>query len=155
MNSSISSEDLGKISVSIAILLTVLAITAILLIYYQTTWSMIATWHRSETYAHGFLILPFVVYMIWVKRHSIGMVKRQPNPTALIGLCVLGFLWLVAELASVQVVTQYALVAMLPLTVAVILGYKVMFTMAFPLTYLFFAVPFGKSLCHEIKFLNR
>lgn len=146
MNSSISSKGLGKISVSIAVLLTVLAITAILLIYYQTTWSMIATWHRSETYAHGFLILPFVVYMIWVKRHSIGMVKQQPNPTALIGLCVLGFLWLVAELASVQVVTQYALVAMLPLIVAVILGYKVMFTMAFPLTYLFFAVPFGDIL---------
>ena len=130
MNSSISSEDLGKISASIAVFLTVLAITAILLIYYQTTWSMIATWHRSETYAHGFLILPFVVYMIWVKRRSIGMVKQQPNPTALIGLCVLGFLWLVAELASVQVVTQYALVAMLPLIVAVILGYKVMFAMA-------------------------
>ncbi|MCC6922201.1 MAG: exosortase A [Nitrosomonas sp.] len=146
MNSSISSESLGKTPVSMAVLLTVLAITAILLIYHQTTWSMIATWHRSETYAHGFLILPFVVYMIWVKRHSIGMVKQQPSPTALIGLCVLGFLWLVAELASVQVVTQYALVAMLPLIVAVILGYKVMFTMTFPLTYLFFAVPFGDIL---------
>lgn len=146
MNSTISSESLGKNPVSMAVLLTLLAIIVILLIYYPTTWSMVATWHRSETYAHGFLILPFVIYMIWIKRHSIGMLKQQPSPTALIGLCGLGFLWLVAELASVQVVTQYALVAMLPLTVAVILGYRIMFAMAFPLTYLFFAVPFGDIL---------
>lgn len=146
MNSSISSGGPGKNPVRMAVLLTVLAIIVILLIYYQTTWSMVATWHRSETYAHGFLILPFVIYMIWVKRHSIGMLKQQPSPTALIGLCMLGFLWLVAELASVQVVTQYALVAMLPLTVAVILGYRIMLAMAFPLTYLFFAVPFGDVL---------
>jgi exosortase A len=146
MNSSISSESLGKNPVTIAVLLTVLVISVMLLIYYQTTWSMIAIWHRSETYAHGFLILPFVIYMIWVKRHSIVKLKQQPSPTALIGLCVLGFLWLVAELASVQIVTQYALVAMLPLTVAVILGYRVMFALAFPLTYLFFAVPFGDIL---------
>lgn len=146
MNSSISSESVGKNPATIAVLLTVLVMSVMLLIYYETTWSMIAIWHRSETYAHGFLILPFVIYMIWVKRHSLGMLKQQPSPTALIGLCVLGFLWLVAELASVQVVTQYALVAMLPVTVAVILGYRVMLAMVFPLTYLFFAVPFGDIL---------
>ncbi len=146
MNSSVSSEYLGKNPANRAFSLTILAIVAILLIYYQTVWSMVATWYRSDTYAHGFLILPFVIYMIWTKRHSISALKQQPSPTALIGLCALGFLWLVAELASVQVVAQYALVAMLPLIVAVILGYRIMFAMAFPLAYLFFAVPFGEIL---------
>lgn len=146
MNSSVSSEYLGKNPANKAFSLTILAIAAILLIYYQTAWSMAATWYRSDTYAHGFLILPFVIYMIWTKRHSISALKQQPSPTALVGFCVLGFLWLVAELASVQVVAQYALVAMLPLIVAAILGYRIMFAMAFPLAYLFFAVPFGEIL---------
>ncbi len=146
MNSSVSSEYSDKNPAYKAFSLTVLAIAAILLIYYQTVWSMVATWHRSDTYAHGFLILPFVIYMIWTKRHSISTLRPRPSPTALIGLCALGFLWLLAELASVQVVTQYAVVAMLPLIVAVILGYRIMFAMAFPLAYLFFAVPFGEIL---------
>lgn len=127
-------------------LLTVLAMAGVLLIYHETVLSMVATWYRSETYTHGFLILPFVIYMIWTKRESIGVLQQQPSFSALIGLCVLGFVWLVAELASVLVVTQYTLVAMLPLVVAAVLGYRIMFALAFPLAYLFFAVPFGEIL---------
>lgn len=129
-----------------AALIAALAIAGILAIYYQTTWSMIATWSSKDTYAHGFLILPFVIYMIWTKRQSIAVLNQHPSPTALFGLCALGFFWLVADLASVLIVTQYALVAMLPLAVAAILGYRIMFAIAFPLAYLFFAVPFGDVL---------
>jgi len=107
---------------------------------------MVMTWHRSDTYAHGFLILPFVIYMIWTDRNSLINFTPQPNLSALLGLCILGFFWLVAELASVQIVTQYAVVAMLPFVIAVILGYRIMFALAFPLAYLFFAVPFGEIL---------
>jgi len=128
------------------VLLTLVTLASFLTIYYQTVWSMVATWHRSETYAHGFLILPFVAYMIWIKRRSLAAMKPETNLSALAGLFVLGFCWFVAELVSVQVVKQYTLVAMLPLIVAVMLGYRMMFAMAFPLAYLFFAVPFGEIL---------
>ena len=128
------------------VLLTLLTLAGFLMIYYQTVWSMVFIWYNTETYKHGFLILPFVVYMIWIKRKNLEGITQETNPTALIGLFILGFFWLVAELASIQIVTQYALVAMLPLIVAVMLGYRMMFAMAFPLAYLFFAVPFGEIL---------
>ncbi|PTN11413.1 exosortase A [Nitrosomonas aestuarii] len=146
MNTLSSTENLNRNPISLAALMTILAVAGIMIFYHMTAWSMVATWYRSETYAHGFLILPFVIYLIWTKRKSIVALDQQPSPTALIGLCVLGFLWLISELASVQVLAQYALVAMLPAVVAVIMGYRVMFAMAFPLVYLFFAVPFGDVL---------
>ncbi|MCP5244454.1 MAG: exosortase A [Burkholderiales bacterium] len=146
MNTIISTEKLNQNQNGAPALMAVLAVIGILVIYHETVGSMVATWYRSETYAHGFLIFPFVIYLIWTKRHSICAHNQQPCPMALLGLGILGFFWLVAELASVQVLTQYILVAMLPVVVAVILGYRIMFAMAFPLAYLFFAVPFGDML---------
>ena len=146
MNTTISAQKFDQNQTGVPVLLTILAVIGILVIYHQTLGSMIATWYRSETYAHGFLIFPFVIYLIWTKRRSIYIHSQQPCPIALLGLGILGFFWLVAELASVQVLTQYILVAMLPMVVAVILGYRIMFAMAFPLAYLFFAVPFGDML---------
>lgn len=127
------------------VLLTLLTLAGFLMIYYQTVWSMVFIWYNTETYKHGFLILPFVVYMIWIKRKNLEGITQETNPTALIGLFILGFFWLVAELASIQIVTQYALVAMLPLIVAVMLGYRMMFAMAFPLAYLFLLSRLGRS----------
>lgn len=146
MNTVFVSENSNRNSIHFAILMTVMAIAGILIIYYQTIWSMVETWYRSDTYAHGFLILPFVIYMVWTKRHSIVTLNQQPSPVALFCLFVLGAFWLIAELASVQVVMQYAVVAMLPIVVAAILGYRIMLVLAFPLAYLFFAVPFGDML---------
>lgn len=130
----------------VASLITIIVIMGILGIYYQTTWSMVATWNRSETYAHGFLILPFSIYMIWTRRRQLLLLDHQPNFLALIALCGLGFIWLIATLASVQIVTQYMLVAMIPIIVWAILGNRILIATAFPLVYLFFAVPFGDVL---------
>ncbi len=128
------------------VLSTLVVILVILGAYYQTTLGMIATWWRSETYAHGFLIFPFSAYMLWSKRDSISSVAIQPNYWILLILCGLGAIWLIARLASVQVVEQYALIAMIPVIVGVILGHRMFLATAFPILYLFFAVPFGDVL---------
>mgnify|MGYP000100182086 FL=1 len=130
----------------IASLITTMVIMGILGIYYQTTWSMVETWHRSDTYAHGFLILPFSIYMIWTRRQQLMSLDHQPNFFALVILCGVGFMWLIATLASVQIITQYMLIAMIPIIVWAILGNRILIATAFPLVYLFFAVPFGDIL---------
>ncbi len=129
-----------------AVLSTFIVIVVIFGAYYQTTLDMVTTWWRSETYAHGFLIFPFSAYMLWNKRDSISSVAIQPNYWILLILCGLGAIWLIARLASVQVVEQYALIAMIPVIVGVILGHRMFLATAFPLLYLFFAVPFGDVL---------
>jgi exosortase A len=135
-----------KSNLGLATFITLAVIISILGIYHQTAWSMVETWYRSDTYAHGFLILPFAIYMIWIRRHSLSTLQHQPNPWALVGLCLLGFFWLIAELASVQVLAQYVLVAMIPLIVGAVMGRQIFIATAFPLAYLFFAVPFGDML---------
>jgi exosortase A len=144
------SHDTGAImeqpGLRVAAVLASITVAVILFAYHATTWSMISIWERSVTFAHGFLILPFSAYLIWTQREKLKTIPPQPSLLALFVLAVLGFGWLLAALASVQVLEQYFFVTMIPAIVWAILGSRMVLALAFPLAYLLLAVPFGEAL---------
>ncbi|HET7061198.1 MAG TPA: exosortase A [Nitrosospira sp.] len=140
--STITDQQNFKLSVTIASV----TVVVILLSYFQTAWSMVSIWGRSDTFAHGFLIFPFSAYLIWSQRSQLASVNIQPNLPALLVLAGVGLGWLLATLASAQVVAQFFLIAMIPASVWVILGTNMVRALAFPLGYLLLAVPFGEAL---------
>lgn len=119
------------------------ALLAPFLIYFATAASIVAIWNSSETFAHGYIILPISLWLIWQRRNVLMLMNPQPCWLALIALAGCGFGWLLAELADVQVARQYMFVAMIPLIVIVVLGWRIAWSMAFPLFFLVLAVPFG------------
>ena len=127
----------------VAIAAAMVAVALLLAWNAETTRSIVSIWYRSETYAHGFVIVPIVVWLIWRDRARLATVPIQPTLWPLVGLVIVGFGWLVAELASVVGGSQFMLVAMIPLAIWAILGTAVVRALAFPLGFLFFAVPFG------------
>ena len=114
-------------------------------IHFDTAQSMVSIWSRSDTYAHGFIIVPVSLWLIWRKRDVLSGLPIKPWWPATILLAVLGTIWMLGELAAVQVVRQYAFVAMIPATVLAILGPAVTRAIAFPLAFLLLGVPFGES----------
>lgn len=114
--------------------------------YGETLLTMVRTWWHSETFAHGFLIVPISAWLIWRKRHIIRALTPRPNYLYLIPLALVAFGWMLGNLAEVVVVQQYGLVLMLLLLVATILGNAIVKELAFPLLFLLFAVPFGEIL---------
>jgi exosortase A len=127
-------------------MLTLLAFVATIAIYRETAWSMVSIWLVSDTFAHGFVILPISAFLVWRKRHELAMLQPVPVSYGPIVLIVPGFIWLLGYLSDVQVVQQFCFVAAIILLVWVLLGWKVVKLIAFPLGYLLFAVPFGKFL---------
>ncbi|MFN0317028.1 MAG: exosortase A [Burkholderiales bacterium] len=122
------------------------ALVWLLLWYRETTASMVSIWERSETFAHGYLIAPIAAYLIWTRRQELARIVPQPDARGLLVLLGLGLLWLVAGVADVLVVKQYALVAMIPGVVYTLLGREVLWAMAFPMAFLMLAVPNGEAL---------
>ena len=121
----------------------VCALLAPFLVYFTTAASIVVIWNSSETFAHGYIILPISVWLIWRRRSILMQLTPQPCWIALIALAGCGFGWLLAELADVQVARQYMFVTMIPLIVIVVLGWRIAWSMAFPLFFLVLAVPFG------------
>jgi len=129
-----------------ALPLLLLALGAILALYERTAESIVLIWWRSDTFAHGFLIVPISAWLIWQRRRELGAMSPRPDALGLILLLGAGAVWLVAAAGQVQVVQQYAMVAMIPATVIAIAGRDVGRVLAFPLGFLFLAVPIGEFL---------
>jgi exosortase A len=118
----------------------------ILFLYRDTAIAMVLTWSRSETFTHGFLVPPIVLWLVWRQRRSIAMQTPQPAIGVLAFIAGAAFVWLLGDLVAVNAVTQLTFVALLVLTVPAVLGWNVARLIIFPLGFLFFAVPVGEFL---------
>ena len=123
-----------------------LLMAAVLLLFRDTTEAMVGIWIRSETFAHAFLVPPIVVWLVWRKRAELALLQPRPAPWFLLPIAAVCALWLLGELASVNSATQFALVALLVLSVPAVFGGAVARALTFPLLFLFFAVPFGEFM---------
>jgi len=122
----------------------VLALLAPFLFYFGTARSIVEVWNSSETFAHGYIIAPISLWLIWRRRANFRALPPGPCWPALGLLFLLGAGWLVARMGEVQVVQQYAFVAMFPAIALAVLGRRLAGSLAFPLLFLLFAVPFGE-----------
>ncbi len=124
----------------------VLLLAWVLALYFPTTLSMVSIWARSETFAHGFVVFPIFLYLLWRQRDELAAVERTRCLPALLGIAGAGAVWFIGERVSAIVVSQMAMVAMIPFAVSAVLGTRVAAALCLPLAFLFFAVPFGEFL---------
>jgi exosortase A len=121
------------------------ALFVVLATYRDTAKSLVAIWASSDTFAHGYLVVPIALTLVWMKRREVAALAPRPDVLGFLLLAAAGFAWLAAEAAQVQVLRQYALAAMVPATVLALAGRRVAWTLAFPLAFLLLAVPFGEA----------
>lgn len=117
----------------------------LLVLFWQTAFSIVKTWSSSRTFSHGFLIVPIFLYLVWIRRDRLARVHPQPNYWGLPILISLACVWLLGSLGDVRVIQQFALVAMLVVMIWTMLGTKTTRVIWFPLAFLIFAVPFGEG----------
>ena len=118
----------------------------LLLLYRDTAMSMADIWWRSETFAHGLIVPPIFLWLVWRKRSALAAHRPRPSALGLLALTLSLAGWLVADMAGVQVVRQLAFVAAIPSLVVAVLGWRIAWVVAYPLAFLFLGVPMGEGL---------
>ncbi|OFA07074.1 exosortase A [Duganella sp. HH101] len=121
-----------------------LALTGLVATHWTTAAAMANLWWHSPTFAHGLLVSPVCVWLVWRQRAGLAACPRHPSPLMLLPLAMLGALWFLATVANVPVLQQYCLVLMVVATVVLVQGRRYARAIAFPLAYLLLAVPFGE-----------
>jgi len=134
----------------IALPALLLALLGIGVCGWQTAYSMVAIWHRSETFAHGFVVPAIVAWLVWRSRGRFLALSPRPCWWFLLPLAFAGLAWLLGEMGNVNSMSQFAFVAMLVLAVPLVAGLAVARAVAFPLVFLFFAVPVGEFLLPQL-----
>lgn len=122
----------------------------ILFLYRDTAFAMVTIWWRSETFTHGFLVPPIVLWLIWRQRAAMAALTPRPMAGPFLLTAGVVFIWLMGDLVAVNAVTQLALVTLLVLSVPAVLGWQVARLITFPLAFVFFAVPIGEFLLPQL-----
>lgn len=122
------------------------AVLAGAIAYLPTFVGMVRTWLSTDTYVHGFVILPIVAFLIWRLRAELALLPWRPASAGLAVLLMLTLAWFTAARVDIRLVEQLAAVAMLPALIYTFAGGAVVRRLSFPLAYLVFAVPMGDEL---------
>jgi exosortase A len=115
-------------------------------VYYPVVGFTVETWIGNQTYSHGFLIPIISAWLIWNQRHKLDAITPSPSLVGVLLFVLIAIGWEFGYQAGAMVVEQYALVAMIVSAALAIFGMPAFRAMAFPLLFLFFAVPFGEAL---------
>jgi exosortase A len=126
--------------------LVLVVLAAVLAVFWQTLAAMAEIWNRSETFTHGWLVIPAFVWFAWERRKRLAAIELRPFWPGLALIVLGGVAWLAAYAAGVGVVQQLAMVGLVAAGIATVLGWRFARELAFPLAFLVFAVPMGEAL---------
>ncbi len=123
-------------------------------IYLETSASLIRTWASSDLYSHGFLILPVTGYMLWRRRRQLQALPVRPFIWGVVGIGFAGAVWWIGETTATNTLQHLGLIGMLPATYVTIFGPAIARKSAYPLLFLFMALPFGSGLIEPLQLMT-
>lgn len=137
-----------RISPAFPIVAGALALTFLWVVawYWPTASEVAGIWWRSDTFAHGLIVLPAFAWLTWHARERIGGLRPQPVAWMAVPILAAGLLWLLGSLVSVAAAQHFALFVMLVSAFVGVLGWRLSRILLFPLAFLFFGVPIGEFL---------
>jgi exosortase A len=121
-------------------------VLGLLAAFWPTAASIESIWRRTETFAHGYVVIPIVLWLVWRKRYALATLPVKPFWPALVIVAGAGFAWMAGNLAGVLGLEHFALYFMLAGALVAVLGLPIAREIAFSLAFLAFAVPFGEFL---------
>lgn len=128
-----------------ALISLTVVLSAVLILYLRTFSSIFATW-QTDAYSHGFLILPISAFLVWSKHDVLAEVSISRSKIGIVIAAGMSMLWWLGDNLGVQLVSQFAVVCMIPASVLAVFGREFVKEIRFALGFLIFAVPFGEFL---------
>lgn len=116
------------------------------ILLWGTFLDMWRVWGASGTFTHGYAIFPIALFLLWNRRAHWLVLPLRPTVAGFLLAAAAVLVWLVGTLLHLNVVMQYAAVGVLVSAVVAIAGFDGFRAAAFPLLFMFFAVPAGEEL---------
>ena len=132
-------QVIGPIGVAICFLTVMLA-------YWPTYRKLLAIGATGDDLTHRIFVIPIFLFLIWGLRSTLSTLSPRTFSPGLFPIVCVGALWLFAELALIRVFTEAAAIAMVPLVVLTVFGYRWLWALGFPLFFLLFLIPIRDPL---------
>lgn len=121
--------------------------------YFATFKWMVDRWDEAESYmAHGWLIAPISLFLLWQERDRIRTAPRSPSASGFFLIAFALALHVIAGLADVSSISGLTMILVLLGFVVVQFGWPVARRVWFPIVFLFFMVPPPEFIISKLNF---
>lgn len=126
------------------VLLVWLIIAVATALYWPTAVSYSVAWTDFENrgMTHGYLIAAMCLALIYLRREELTGAMARAAPASYVALALLGLGWLVAFRAGIQTAHQLLFPLILWTSIYTVCGPRIGRSCLFPVTFLYFALPF-------------
>jgi len=121
-------------------------------LYWGILRDLVWQWWDDENYSHGFLVPLFSGYLVWQRRLDLARLTPRGNWAGLVVLLAGIAELLLGDLGSESFLMRSSLVVILAGLVLFHLGTAYLRVLAFPLAFLFFAVPLPATIFYAVAF---
>ena len=143
---------------STGILLTVYALwIAVVGVYWPSARDLNTLWtspQHEEAFTHGYLILLICLWLVFRERERLVSIAAAPSPKALLILLMLSALWLWLWRAAIQEGHEMLLPLIWLTAITATLGWRIGRLLAFPVGYLYFAMPVWSDINGVVQTLS-
>lgn len=137
-------------------LLTMIVLATGVAALWPTVLSLVGYWEDTDnlSYTHGYLIAAISAWLVWRSRARLNTITLHPSWLAVGATAVLGGVWYLALISGIEVGHQVLLPAILLAAVAGGLGLRAAAVVAFPVGFLYFAVPVWSLINGQLQALT-
>ncbi len=118
----------------------------VIALFWPTFRDLFALGAGTDEVTHRILAIPVFFVLVWGSRFELAEVPIRSFWLGLIGIAGAGLTWLTGELSFIRLLTNIGIIAMVPMAVLTIFGYRWLWVLSFPLFYLWLAIPFRGPL---------
>jgi exosortase len=111
---------------------------------------LIGQWASDENYSHGFLVIPFSVYLAWQRRAQLAAASGAPSLLSLALVVFSAAAFVSGQFGAELFLTRISLVGMTAGAIGWIFGGQRLRVLALPLLFLLFMIPLPALLFNQI-----
>jgi len=132
---------------------SLLIVGLLIFLYQEVLWGLGNDWNNNPDYSHGFLVPFLSAYFVW-ERWGALTTDETPAPSIWgIGLFSVGLLSLVVGLIGAELYVQrISLIVVVSGLVLLVLGWKYLWLLSFPIGFLIFMIPLPAIVVNAIAF---
>jgi len=142
------------VNAALLIVLGTLVLTALL--YWQTSIEIVDFWQDTarRRYTHGWAVLAVTIWLIWRDRQALRAIPLAPPLGGWVVVALGSLAWLVATNAGLLVPTMLVLPMLVLAAVWAAGGPRLALHVAFPVLYLYFALPIWDAIDLPLQWLT-
>lgn len=114
---------------------------AVSILYWPTISTVLSRWNSDPTYSHGWLVLAISIWLCWRAWRNGSLGPIRPTYYAAVPLLFAGLAWLLAKSASIIVIQQLAVPAILLGALWVLFGWRGFRALMVPVGVIYFVLP--------------